>query len=273
MTKQEVLDQCRIEGNNVFLPDIQLDRKLYDEVNKALTGIGGKWNRSAKAHVFTTNPRELLGRVQVGENINLKKDFQFFATPNELADRLVELAFQVPYQIGKIMEPSAGQGAIVAAIFRHDSDVKIYVCELMEQNKQILIETYANRLTYFSNNDFLKINRPNEFATIIANPPFTKGQDLDHVMHMYKCLESGGRIVSIMSTSWLCNNNQKSKLFRIFLGMEEEPGFWEKELSKGNSVFENTLDDFSVVVEGVNAGTFKKSGTMVASVIIVIIKN
>ena len=52
MDELEVLKQCRVEGNNAFLPDIQLDRKLYVKVAKRLDLIGGKWNRKIKGFVF-----------------------------------------------------------------------------------------------------------------------------------------------------------------------------------------------------------------------------
>ena len=41
----------------------QLDRKLYTEVNAALEALGGKWNRSAKAHVFAESPEDVLERI------------------------------------------------------------------------------------------------------------------------------------------------------------------------------------------------------------------
>ena len=110
MTKEEIFEKATIEGNKVFLPG-QLDRKTYLAVDKALKGIGGKWNRKEKAHVFSEDPSELMGRVRNGENVNLKKQFQFFETPALLADRLVRLAFEKPYNIGPILEPSAGKGA------------------------------------------------------------------------------------------------------------------------------------------------------------------
>ena len=42
-TKEQVLQNCTVEGTVVKLPNVQLDRKLYQEVAKALELIGGKW--------------------------------------------------------------------------------------------------------------------------------------------------------------------------------------------------------------------------------------
>ena len=43
MDAQKVLQECTVEGNVVKLPEGQLERKLYQEVAKALDLIGGKW--------------------------------------------------------------------------------------------------------------------------------------------------------------------------------------------------------------------------------------
>ena len=43
-----ILSRCTVDGNTLYLPDEQLDRKTYTAVNKCLVNIGGKWNRKAK---------------------------------------------------------------------------------------------------------------------------------------------------------------------------------------------------------------------------------
>lgn len=118
----DVLSQCRAEGNVLFLPDVQLDRKLYTEVNKVLEKMGGKWNRKEKGHVFSDgDPAEMLEVVLLTQEVrDLKKEFQFFPTPKPVIDRLCELA-----ELDKIgpatvvMEPSCGDGRMVDAIMEH----------------------------------------------------------------------------------------------------------------------------------------------------------
>lgn len=109
-TVQDVLQACSVKGTTVVLPDVQLERKLYQDVAKKLQGIGGKWNRKAAGFIFPSGYEDqidtLLGRVQAGEKINLKQDFQFFPTPDDIADWLVELADIKPKM--DILEPSAG---------------------------------------------------------------------------------------------------------------------------------------------------------------------
>ena len=89
MEIEEILKQCTIDDKVVRLPDIQLDRKTYCDVAKRLELIGGKWNRKFKGFLFENDPTELLADVQNGEKRNLKKEFQFFETPAELAEKLV----------------------------------------------------------------------------------------------------------------------------------------------------------------------------------------
>ena len=87
MTTQEILKSCTVSRNVVSLPNVRLERKEYEDVKKALTGIGGKWvGGKTQGFVFATDPTALLEKISGGEKINLKKDFQFFGTPPHLAE-------------------------------------------------------------------------------------------------------------------------------------------------------------------------------------------
>ena len=243
MDKIAVLRQCTVEGTIVKLPPIQLERNLYLEVKKALDLIGGKWKSGkTQGFVFEQDPTDLLAQLAGGGNRNLKKEFQFFETPAELADRLVELA-----DIGDvdtILEPSAGQGAIVKAIHRKFPDRTVFGYEIMDLNRSFL--TRIERFCLIGS-DFLAECR-GSFDVIVANPPFAKNQDIDHIRHMYDRLNPGGRLVSIASTHWHAANGNKEQAFRKWLAEQ------------------------NAEILPVKAGEFKQSGTMVAASIIIIRK-
>lgn len=252
MTKEEVLQDCTVEGNLVKLPEGQLDRKLYQEVAKALELIGGKWKGGkVMGFVFAKDPTDLLSQIANGENRNLKKEFQFFATPEELADRMVEMAQIEDFH--RVLEPSAGQGAIVSAIHRQHPDVDVEVYELMDVNRSILLNTVDNsgvgrmKLKGF---DFLEsdVNTKEVYDRIIGNPPFTKNQDIDHLTRMYDLLKIGGMVVCITSQSWKIGTQKKQVAFAKWL---EDLKAYQEELPKG---------------------TFKSSGTNVGAMLIKIIK-
>jgi phospholipid N-methyltransferase len=243
MTKEEILQQCTIDGNIVKLPEGQLDKKLYMEVAKSLELIGGKWKGGKIAgFVFPSDPTELLQQIAGGESRNLKKEFQFFETPDTLADELVELA--EIQQKDEVLEPSAGQGSIVKAIHRKHNYKTVWGFELMDVN-----QTFLNKLDHFHllGNDFLT-ECDSRFDKIIANPPFTKNQDIDHIYKMYYHLKPGGRLVSVSSTHWEKSNNKKEMNFK----------YW--------------LNEVGAKIQKVPSGTFKQSGTMISSVIIIINK-
>lgn len=242
-TKEEVLQNCLVEGNVVKLPNINLDRKLYLEVAKSLELIGGKW-KGGKVYgfVFENNPTELLEQISKGESRNLKKEFQFFATPEKLADDLVSLASLQPDD--SILEPSAGQGAIIKAI--NKVCVSIPDCfELMETNVTILNKSGLK--FNLIGDDFFK-HKGKKYSKIIANPPFSKNQDIDHLKEMYNCLSDGGRLVCITSESWKTGSQKKQVEFKKW------------------------IDEVKAEVIDIPKGSFKESGTMVGGKIVVVNK-
>ena len=139
MSLENILKSCTVEGVVVKLPNIELDRKDYLEVKKALGLIGGKWKGGkVSGFVFQENPSELLAEIAAGKKRNLKKEYQFFATPKELADKLVSLAELNAEDT--ILEPSAGQGALISSI-NETCSVVPDCYELMDLNAKYLLKS------------------------------------------------------------------------------------------------------------------------------------
>ena len=108
-----VLGECRADGNLLYLPSVQLDRKTYTEVNKVLENMGGKWNRKAKAHVFAEDDdvAEMLENVMLTQEVkDLKREYQFFPTPRAVAERMCEMA-EID-SASEVLEPSCGNGQL-----------------------------------------------------------------------------------------------------------------------------------------------------------------
>lgn len=250
LTKEKVLQDCTVQDNVIKLPTIQLERKLYQEVAKSLELIGGKWKGGKTfGFVFPSDPTELLEQITNGEKRNLKKEFQFFATPEQLAEKLVSMAEIENHH--SILEPSAGQGALVKAVNKLLSTKKVYCYELMPVNQTFLkkIETVELIGEDFLNPNNLNINQQRVFDRIIANPPFAKNQDIDHIKKMYDRLKPGGRLVTISSKHWQHSSNKKETEFKQW------------------------LNDVDASIEEIEAGAFKESGTVVGGLIITINKN
>lgn len=256
----ESLLKCKVEGNTLFLPPMS-DGPLanYSDVRKALLNAGATYKKNS--FIFPSEAQPFIDRLTGGESVNIKKEFQFFATPNKLADRLVELA-EITEGMS-VLEPSAGQGAIIESIYRasprymkgpnEKPSISVDYYELMEINRNILSKKLNASERWSSStscmgDDFLTAAPSFKYDRIIANPPFSKNQDIDHIKHMHTLCKDGGRIVTIASRHWYFAKNKKETQFRE----------WLKEI--GAEVIE--LDN----------GEFKESGTSIAACIIIINK-
>lgn len=252
MQKEQVLNECTVVGNVIKLPNVHLERDVYLEVKKSLELIGGKWKGGKIAgFIFDSDPTDLFESIQSGEKRNLKKEYQFFETPKNLAMVLVHFAGIKEYD--SILEPSAGQGAIIDCILEDiDKTNMVFYCEMMPTNQIILQRKYGEMENVFGihpvNDDFLQLGEGTKFNKIIANPPFSKNQDIDHVRKMYNLLSPGGVLVSITSSHWEMSENKKEKEFRQW------------------------LKDVGAKDEDVPKNSFKDSGTLVGGKILIIRK-
>lgn len=251
MTQTDVLNQCRVEGNVVKLPDGQLERKLYLEIAKALELIGGKWKGGkVSGFVFPQDPTELLKHIAGGEKINLKKEFQFFETPEPLARKMIILSYlEKCNSYSRIIEPSAGRGAIVREIFKEQRFItQVDCCEIMPLNRTFLEKIDGVSIIA---DDFLTLPESynNYYDRVIANPPFTKNQDIDHIYKMYDVCKKGGIIVTMASKHWTFATGKKEEKFRKWIY---------------NTVLAR--------IQSIDTGTFSESGTEIETVLIVIEK-
>lgn len=253
----KILREGELDGNKFYL-QWQLDRKQYVSINEVLETIGLKRNRKEKAHIADCTSEELeeaiADIIETGEVETLKetiKKFQFYETPKEVAEYLVELADI--WEFDNVLEPSAWHGAIIKEIRKKKyafmeaveidpvkynhlyQELFMYPTLLAEKSRFV-----DDRLTEW---DFLHYDRMT-FDKIIANPPFSKSQDVKHILKMYEILSEWGRLVSVASASI---KTRQGKLYDEL--RELNPEYYD-------------LPDWS----------FKESGTMVNTVIVVINK-
>lgn len=240
----QILDNATITGNVVKLNCGQLDRDTYLAVNKALEYIGGKWNRKLGGHVFQSDPTNLLEQVILSGSVDKPETnkLEYFPTPKKIVEKMLELA---DIKSGmEVLEPSAGQGAIVDEIWSQKLNCNITIIELESVNRLILEKKGYhihgdNFLTFYG----LKTN----YDRIVMNPPFGKQADIDHVLHAYTLLKEGGRLVSVMSAGVTFRDNNKTKKFRELV---EDHGF----------------------IRELPEDSFKESGTGVNTVLVVLNK-
>lgn len=241
---EEILMHCTLENNIMKLPQVQFNKKSYAEAKKWIEEAGGSWQGGkVQGFTFPFNAERVFNILHEGKRCNLQQEFQFFATPPEVADWLVMLAGGV-HEDEKVLEPSAGTGAIIDAIHRSCNDLVVDCFELMPENKELLSKKSNINIL---GDDFTTYDL-GLYDKIIANPPFSKNQDIRHVKRMYEHLNNGGTVAAIMSCHWKIASEKECADFREW------------------------LKDVHAKICDIEEGSFKQSGTGIETTAVIIQK-
>lgn len=252
-----------------------LDRKLYVAVDQVLKACGGAWNRRAKAHLFgSTNPKTLIElAIETGEVVTAK-DLDFFATPPKLAEQLASMADVRPGHL--VLEPSAGDGAIVEAILNRGAAViaveydparraKIIARAAEWLHRQAVARESADISTIECSvydgtratvTDFMQVEPVEPVDRVVMNPPFSRiglGDCFDHVKHAWSFLSKGGVLVSVLPSSALWRESKRFEGFRKWCML-------------------NASGDDKRLMAPLPSGSFKESGTNVDTCVLKLTK-
>ena len=181
----------------------------WQQARQELTQLGGtEASQRGPTQTIKAAERQLIGQKIPG----------YFPTPKPLADRLVDTADIQPGM--SVLEPSAGKGNIADSVKAQAPGAKLDTVEQQTQLRDILAMKGHNVV----GNDFLE--HQGKYDRIVMNPPFEKGQDIEHVRHAFDLLKPGGRVVAIMSEGPFFRSDSKATAFRDWL--DENDGTSEK---------------------------------------------
>ena len=220
----------------------KISDELYDKIAVAVRTIGGTWSERHNGFIFAEDPTEKIetlistGTYEITEEHIWREEVQFYPTPNKIASQMVKLAELVEGDI--VLEPSAGRGAILDLF---PANVQKIAVEYDEGNAAILEAKGHNVIC----GDFLAVKDLN-VTKVIMNPPFSKYQDVQHVMHAYSMLKPGGILVAIINENTLHRgktNNSCRRFLEVLKGVKHE-------------------------IIHLEEGTFSESGTMINTAII-----
>jgi ParB family chromosome partitioning protein len=225
---REVLESTACTGNQAYLPQ-GLERKLYQQVADALGRGGGDWNRTAKAHVFPSEAKAAIDLLLSGEKLPDKNPLDFYATPPDVADTLVQ-ALKIDWsREPSILEPSAGEGALVEALVRNNRSRKkwhLTVNEIdMVRHARLDRACIQNQIASVSSSakDFLTIvfGAVPLFDYVVMNPPFTAEGDpqvyMTHIETALKLLKPGGRLAAIVPGGCVHSTSRRHQGFRALM--------------------------------------------------------
>lgn len=258
----EVLRGAAATERSVHLPvGPPLERKVYAEVDRALSRLagGGRWDRRERAHVYSHDPREALAALIGGGAIPRPasafddKRLSYYATPGELARKV---AGSLSLRAGaRVLEPSAGDGALVAAVRSATPDALVAAVEVDAGRTALLGRRYAGDLdplvtvygmTRFQ--DFAERDDGDRFDAVVMNPPFTEVGDPQawaaHFLLAWGLLAEGGQMVAILPASYRYSERQTAQRVR------------EVVQASGGTV------------EDLPEGTFRGAGTSVRTVLV-----
>lgn len=222
------LAEAVVDGATVRLVG-KLDRRTYAATDKALRALGGKWDRKAGAHVFPSAPGEALAALLAGGAMPAipKAPHQvegYFATPDALAQLVVEAYTDIPSLslFARVLEPSAGDGALVRAVRRVNPAVEVVAVEPSgERAARIdgdsgLVRVQVDRFEEVARRHLQVGARP--FDAVVMNPPFAlpgvPSAWIDHVELAWSLLRTGGRLTAIVPAGFTYRTDRKHHAIR-----------------------------------------------------------
>ena len=239
-TLEEELSWLTLEDGVILLPTAKMSH--YAEIKRRIEKAGGRYARSGFIFEYGVDVEEIYLQLQAGKIVDVQQQQQAFYTPEDEAHALCRKLGDLTGK--RLLEPSAGRG--VLAKVAEAAGAKVLAVE--NYHPSVL----ALRAAGFEviEQDFLTVTpeQTGLFEAVIANPPFTRGADISHVMHMWEFLKPGGQLAAIMSTTWQTGSLSAQRAFRAF------------------------LEEHDAEVEEIPAGAFKASGTGIATVRVLIRK-
>ncbi len=229
----------------------QIDRKVYAEVAKALQliGGGGQWGRRTQLFTFPRDPRDELNALLGSETmpVDRDKELSYFATPAPLCALLVDrLRLHDGASRGQeILEPSAGDGAIVRALRGRRPEAWIDAVEIDPARAAAI--TGASEVFAVPFAEFAAATMPGTYDAVVMNPPFTEPGNttawVDHIDLAWTMLRPGGHLLAIAPASLAHSSTRRIAALR--------------ERVEADGSFEPLHD-----------GAFKQSGTLVRTVLV-----
>jgi 16S rRNA G1207 methylase RsmC len=143
----------------------------------------------------------------------------YFPTPPDVAKDLLQFAsFD---SLDRILEPSAGTGALIDAVLNQHPGAQISYCEINVFLLDVLRLKYEDSTNVsFLERDFGEFHIRHQdlrFSAIIMNPPFEKGQDIDHLLRAHRLLAPNGVLAAIISEGAFQRTDKRAAAFRQFL--------------------------------------------------------
>lgn len=215
----DVLTDTRtvIAGDRVQIP-FELDRAQYEQVNKVLKEIGGRWDgrNAVRAHVFPFPVEEFMRACLATREFPSRYEQGWYPTPPRVVHDILEHA--AIREGMSVLEPSAGTGSITGPAVRRGAVVDCV--EIDEWRVRVLREQGAARRVVHA--DFLDLDPldcPHGYRRVLMNPPFAAA--VQHVQHAMGFLDDDGVLISVLPESVMWHSDRATTEFRELIALAE----------------------------------------------------
>ncbi len=224
------LDKAETTDTQVRITE-QLPADVWKSVAKVLNMLGGTFQPGRSAFTFTEDPRPALRKViQTGVCRTRAVAEGYVPTPADLAEELTTYPYSDLARMPKgsrVLEPSAGDGAIVRAILDANDEIEVVAIEPNEQRFPHLPDGGRVTAVCSTFEGYAAGHAGELFDAVVMNPPFAvPGRPslwIDHVLTAWGMLEPGGRLVSVVPDGFRSRSDQQHKDMRALV--DEFGGF------------------------------------------------
>ncbi|MFF5230245.1 hypothetical protein [Dactylosporangium sp. NPDC000521] len=231
-TTRDILSTAEVgpDGRRLRLAE-QLTPAAFEPVGAVLTALGAQWRAAERAFVFPpySDPAGQIADVLTAGVIPLppRTGEGFVRTPRGLADDLCDYPYSDLRWLpagATVLEPSAGDGALVAAIGRINPHVGIVAVEPNQARADRIRDIGARvevHVGTFEQYAATAIRARTLFDGIVMNPPFALPTDpepwVEHLRLAWHLLRPGSRLVAVAPAGLAYRGSDSHRAVRQFV--------------------------------------------------------
>ena len=204
-----------------------------DSLNKTTNSLLNENYNKSEVKRFDEIIGKLAKTQSLAQEKKIEKSLQEYFTPVDIVLKLISLSDLDKYKGKKIniLEPTAGEGNIVAPVLKYCLDNNINIgtydlCEFSDSNRNVLIKTLSDKqyINVSKIPDFFNYTTDTRYDIIIMNPPYNITQtrfgrkykkiDLDFVLRAYQFLKPTGNLVALVYGPHVSSSNDHSDLLK-----------------------------------------------------------
>lgn len=199
----EKSDDWRREYNHIRIPNSLAfeygsgaNKAAREEAERVLSYIGGvktQDDRGGFYYAFDYHPGEVLDEIICSGCLPDQKTHQYYPTPANVAEAVMQRALENATPVMKWCEPQAGTGGLADLMPKDQTlcvEISALHCKVLEAKGFNVVH-----------GDFLKWSPVERFDRIVMNPPFSEGRWLAHLEHASTLLAPNGELHAVLPAS------------------------------------------------------------------------